>query len=304
MTLSRPKLLQGLVKAGIGLQNLSLLPANSGLRLKLGLLEQGIIVRQEPAPPARHSTAGEQTVSYFTGCLARYLQPSVAEATKRLYRDLGGNSLQVPATQVCCGLAAWSAGSINEARNLARKNIAAFGETKGPILASCASCSSFLSSYPDLFADDPAWHARAVSFCARVREFSSFFLQSSKGRTFKAGKQTRIYYHEPCHLRFDRKNREATYRLIDRISGLVRLDTPEGQHCCGQGGLFHIGYPELAEEIFSRACVALNAAEPALVITTCSGCLLQWQAETAIRSMPVKARHLAVFLADCLAESG
>ena len=301
MTLSRPKLLEGLVKAGIKLKNLSLLPADSGLRLKLGLLEQE--KKQRAAASAKQlpeSVDGKQAVLYFSGCLARYLQPSVALATEQIYQALTGSRLSLPDTQVCCGLAAWSSGGIMEARRLAKKNIAAFSENTGPILTSCASCSSFLQTYPDLFADDPKWHARAISFYNRVREFSSFFLPAVQGRNLKSGPQVSLYYHEPCHLRFDERNRQASHRLIDMISAVTRLDSPDEQHCCGQGGLFHIGYPELSEKIFSRAYASLQSVESGVIVTTCSGCLMQWQAGLALRNSPVAAHHLAVFLAGCL----
>lgn len=301
MVLSRPKLLEGLVRAGIKLKNLSLLPADSGLRLKLGLLEQE--KKQRAAAPAKQLPVpadGKQDVLYFTGCLARYLQPSVAGATGQIYQALTGSRLSLPDTQVCCGLAAWSSGGIMEARRLAKKNIAAFAETAGPVLTSCASCSSFLKTYPDLFTDDPKWQDKAVSFCNRVREFSSFFLPALQGRNIKSEAQVSLYYHEPCHLRYDEQHGQASHRLIDRISAVTRLDTPDRQHCCGQGGLFHVGYPELSEKIFSRAYASLQSVESGVIVTTCSGCLMQWQSGLAFRNSPVAAQHLAVFLAGCL----
>ncbi|MDW7774618.1 MAG: (Fe-S)-binding protein [Desulfobulbaceae bacterium] len=300
LALAQPRLLEGLARAGVQLKNMDLLPADSGLRLKLGLLERKKTWDKHPAPQSGRKGAGEGSVHYFSGCLARFFQPSVAAATGRLCRTLTGSDAHSPDAQVCCGLAAWSNGSIAEARRLARRNIAAFAEDNGPILTSCASCSSFLQSYPDLFADDPEWHARAASFCNRVTEFSSFFLPLTIGRTLRPGSPLNLYYHEPCHLRFDEKNRRASLQLIANISAVTRLDSPETQHCCGQGGLFHIGYPELSGKIFSRIHAALPSAGSGMVVTTCSGCLLQWQAGLALRNSPFAARHLAVFLADCL----
>jgi len=299
--LSRPRLLEGLVKAGVVFNNLSLLPAESGLRLKLGLLEKGrrkgVETFSERSPDLGQD---KRNITYFTGCLARYFQPSVAEATGQIYHKLTGNTLCIPGAQVCCGLAAWASGRQEEARSLAKKNIAAFAETTGPILTSCASCSSYLSSYPDMFADDPEWHGKACSFSNRVQEFSNFFLDKAEGGQLESKSSIKLYYHEPCHLRFDPENREAPHQLINRILNITRVDTQDGSRCCGQGGLFHVGYPELSEKIFARLYASFQEAEPDVVVTTCSGCLMQWQAGLACRNSPADAVHLAVFMAGCL----
>jgi glycolate oxidase iron-sulfur subunit len=303
LVLSRSKLLEGLARAGVHLKNLKLLPAESGLRLKLDLLEPKEGTKSETASfSGQNPLVGRKAILYFPGCAARYLQPGIAVATGRLCRTLAKCEPTVPEDQVCCGLAAWSSGGIAEARVLAQKNIAAFTDYEGPVITSCASCSSFLQSYPALFEDDPNWHARAVSFSSRVMEFSSFFLPVSEGRTFMPESQLRLYYHEPCHLRFDARNRKPSQDLIGKIAA-ARLDSSETQRCCGQGGLFHIGYPELSEKIFSSVYARLSSTGSGTVVTTCSGCLMQWQAGLALRNSSFNVKHLAVLLAECLEEN-
>ncbi len=301
--LASPNLLPALIRLGIGLRQINALPADSGLRLKLGLLEQrpeadqGLEQADGPARPADESAAGPL---YFSGCLARYLQPSVARAAEKLARHATGGDIHAPRNQRCCGLAAWAAGRPDEARQLARKNIAAFAGTTGPILTSCASCSSHLKTYPDLFTDDTGWREQARSFSARVREFSSFFLEQAGDLKFAARKTARLFYHDPCHLRFTGEGRAAPRRLLDLVDNIRRCEPDDGPRCCGQGGLFHLGYPDLAERIFSTACESALATGPDIVVTTCSGCLMQWQTGLAARHDPARAIHLAVFLASCL----
>ncbi|MCI5139468.1 MAG: (Fe-S)-binding protein, partial [Candidatus Electrothrix sp. AR1] len=143
--LSHPELFDGLVKAGISLHRLHALPALSGLRLKLGLLEE----RTGASQSKNNDTLSQEyqveqpasSLSYFTGCLARHIQPSIAEATQTLLSKSNLPPAQVPADQYCCGLAAWSAGKREQARELARKNIQAFSApalADTPIITSCA----------------------------------------------------------------------------------------------------------------------------------------------------------------------
>ncbi|MGW8161528.1 MAG: (Fe-S)-binding protein, partial [Desulfobulbales bacterium] len=271
--LSRTILLEGLVKAGIALENLSLIPKDSGLRIKLGLLEKN--AGPEPDKKQQRETGKfhfSSAVSYFTGCVARYLQPSIAEATRRLACGPGGNIPYEPQDQMCCGLAAWSAGKKEEAKRLAKMNIEAFALTSGPILTSCASCSAHLMLYPEFFPDDTRWQEKAEQFSSRVKEFSSFMLEQKGEKAFRAFDRPRVFYHEPCHLRFDRKNREAPRTLLQMVDNAIFVETEEGQHCCGQGGLFHLGYPELADRIFSTAYDACHKVNPGIVVTSCSSC--------------------------------
>ena len=301
ITLAKPGLLEGLVKAGISLKKLSILPENSGLRLKLGLLESEQYDRDSVTVPdeQKPDTAGEKA-SYFTGCLARYLQPSIARTTQQLYGKTSGKRLDVPDTQVCCGLAAWASGSVEETRALARKNISAFQDTSGPIITSCASCSSFLMSYPDLFEKDPEWFDKSTLFAQRIKEFASFFLDEQIERHLDQVPNLRLYYHEPCHLRFAEEKKDGPRELIDRLVKIRRVGDEDTEGCCGQGGLFHVGYPELANKIFLEVYRALQSSEAEIVVTTCSGCLMQWQAGLAGLKSDVPAVHLAIFLAECL----
>jgi len=295
--LSSTGLLQGLVRAGISLKRINALPARSGLRIKLGLLE-------EPRPfpvgqPASSDMDSENTLSYFSGCLARHLQPSVGRAVLDLVH---ADNRQVwnPVTQGCCGLAASAAGKADEARELAWRNIETFAAGRGPILTSCASCSSHLTAYPELFTDDPEKQEVARAFSNRVVEFSSFFLNHLQNTLMLPGnQQVKIFYHDPCHLRFSKAGRQGPRNLIDRIGNVERVEAVGGSRCCGQGGLFHLGYPELSRKIFQRCADGALVRSPDLVTTTCSGCLMQWQQGGAENDLPVLVRHLALVLIDC-----
>ncbi len=301
MALSRPALLEGLVRAGLSLSRLSLLPSESGLRVKLGLLEK----RETGGPERKNQGVPEKApggsgITYFSGCMARYLQPSIGGATARLAEAVTGGNLHEPDAQVCCGLAAWSAGRIDEARKLARKNIEVFAQTPGSILTSCASCSSHLRKYPALFRDDPRWQKKAEEFSARVREFTSFLDAGLPADQFAADPSCRVHYHDPCHLLFDKEHRGAALRLLRKIDNISLAGADADPHCCGQGGLFHLGYPELSGQIFSTACDQLHRDGAEVVGTTCSGCLMQWQAGLATRRSPVRAVHLALWLQSCM----
>lgn len=294
--LSSPGLLHGLVQAGISLKRINALPAGSGLRLKLGLLEEPFSAL-EPEPVLPEGSV-KSDLTYFTGCLAGHLQPSVARAVIGL-SEAAGHTVLVPENQGCCGLATTAAGREDEARELAWRNIAAFAHSQGPILTSCASCSSHLESYPELFSGDPERQPLAEAFSDRVVEFSSFFLELPVLHLASPQKQ-KIFYHDPCHLRFTPTGRETPRQLLGRVEQVEVVEAVNGPECCGQGGLFHLGYPDLSREIFHKCFSGALDRSPDLVVTTCSGCLLQWQQGVVENDLPVTVRHLALLLRDCL----
>ncbi len=285
-----------------------ILPAESGLRLRLaGLDPAGLL---QPADPgyingldrARTSRAGPAAarVSYFAGCHANYLQPEIGRAVDRLLGRCGQSAPWTPAAQTCCGLAGLANGNLKEARQLARKNIAAFEGGDQPILTSCASCYSHLASYPELLADDDQWRNRAASFGARLQEFSTYFLDNLDpgpgNRAARPGTRCQVLYHDPCHLRFQQRIIDPPRRLLGLLPEVKLVELPEGPQCCGQGGLFQLAHPDLSLAIRERLLAKFSTLAAKSVLTTCSGCLLQWRQGLAARESPARAEHLALFL--------
>jgi glycolate oxidase iron-sulfur subunit len=157
-----------------------------------------------------------------------------------------------------------------------------------------------LQQYPLLFDDDQKWREKAEEFSHRVMEFTSFMNTAYQEKVLRTARSVNVYYHEPCHLRFDAEKSGKAQLLLKSIDNVSLVNPDKGQQCCGQGGLFHLGYPELSEEIFALAYNLFRANEVDVVLTTCAGCLMQWQAGLANHGSAVKAVHLAVWLRSCM----
>ncbi len=315
---SHPAWLSTLLAGGSAVNALfaTRLPEKSGLRLKLAALDLG--ARRPPAAaymatrrPAIGGSAGVMPqYAYFVGCLANYFYPEIGAATEtlltgRLFGESRGAPPFVPQEQACCGQALLAAGDLDEARRLARINIAAFETTELPILTSCASCYHQLLHYPDLFPAESVWRQRAVKFAGRLREFSTLFDEvcAVHGRSFfsETAGGKRVFYHDPCHLRFGVHVTEPPRRLLAGLPGLDLVELPHGPQCCGHGGLFSLAHPGLAARISERLLQDFSLLTVDLVTTTCSGCLLQWQQNLATGHSRTQVKHLAVLLAECLA---
>jgi glycolate oxidase iron-sulfur subunit len=313
--LVHPSLLSGLTRVGSLAQALlgEWLPQESGLRLRLQDFEQHPIklplksyrdtIKAEPVDDnEQQDSKQEKSISFFTGCLANYLQPEIAEATQFLVAHTIGNEAVVPFGQTCCGMAAMAAGRPDEALELAKINIKAFEENETPILTSCSSCYFQLRTYKEIFADDPEWAERARRFTERLQEFSSFFLKSfsESGKMITdPGKSSglKVFYHDPCHLRFKLHITEEPRQLLKMFPGIDLQELPDGPQCCGQGGLFQVVHPDLALKVWENLMENYNGLQENIVVTACSGCLLQWQRGLGAGGRDSHAKHLAVFLA-------
>ena len=281
------------------------LPADSGLRLKLGLFLEsppaaGPADKDPPTAPSPGPAPGGVTI--FAGCLARHLRPEIAKATTGLLNSAMQITTNIPEQQTCCGLATYSAGNPGEAQRLARHNLDAFAGGNNPIVTPCASCYSHLQSYPTLLADDPAYLPRAEAFVARLRELSAFLADAppTAPATPCPGNPAslRVFYHDPCHLRFHPELRAAPRRLLRTRPGVELLELPDGPRCCGLGGTFNLAHPELSHRIGRTLAEEITALSPDLVVTSCSGCLLQLYRELGGTVANIRVLHLSEFLAS------
>jgi glycolate oxidase iron-sulfur subunit len=315
--LSNPVLMKCLTSAGnTAGKLLSGLPEESGLRLRLAPFEPGTVTLPaqsfQQTVDSREIISGtlkkgdQPALSYFTGCLANNLFPGVASATAELTGKVTDGPLFIPADQQCCGLPALAAGNIAEARLRAKNNIDAFSDTDSMVLTSCASCYAHLKKLPELFDDDPAWKEKAEKFSSRVVEFFTFFEKtfSAKRVQFTNRKEEQdIFYHDPCHLRFAHKITGEPRRLLSSIQGIRLKELQDGPRCCGQGGLFHIAHPDISQKIRRPLLDEINNLGVQIVVTSCSGCLLQWRDGVRADKMDIKVMHPAEFLLDNLVKS-
>src|SRR4030043_495469 len=82
--------------------------------------------------------APKADVLYFVGCSASYINPEIAKATAKIL-NASGTPFVIMQDEWCCGNTLYSVGMIDEARELAKRNIEAVKKTGATtLLTSCA----------------------------------------------------------------------------------------------------------------------------------------------------------------------
>ena len=235
-------------------------------------------------------------VGLFVTCLADLMRPSVAFAAVKLLED-AGCSVEVPAGQTCCGQPALNSGDSVDAREIARKVIAAF-EGFDAVVGPSGSCMGTLrQDYPAMFADDAAWRARAEDLSKRSHELLSFLVDVLKVDLVDARFEGKVTYHDSCAGLREMGVKAQPRRLLAGVQGLELVEMDGTEECCGFGGTFCVKYPEISTKMVDDKIAHIEASGAGTVLGGDLGCLLNIAGRIKRRGLPLRVMHTAELLA-------
>jgi L-lactate dehydrogenase complex protein LldE len=229
-------------------------------------------------------------------CLGDAFFPDVGVATVQLLRRLGV-SVDFPQAQTCCGQPHFNSGYHDEARALARHTMTTFA--KSPLIVTpSGSCAAMVKlEYPELFHDDPVWHARAIDFAQRTHELSEFLIHVLKIEDVGARFEGKVTYHMACHLRGVGLFTEPI-RLIQKVRGLQYVPLERYDECCGFGGSFAVRYPGISGAMVNDKTGFIEKTGVDAVVATDAGCLMNIGGCLNRHRSKVRFMHLAELLAQ------
>jgi L-lactate dehydrogenase complex protein LldE len=234
-------------------------------------------------------------VQLFATCLVDSLFPAVGEAVVAVLRAC---EVQVafPLAQTCCGQPAFNAGDWGSAQTMARQTIETLEATQDPVVIPSGSCAHMVRhGYLQLFADDPAWLARAERLAARTYEFSQFLVDVLDVHAWDGVPGAKVAYHPSCHLLRGMGIESQPLQLLESIPSMqvTRLE-PE---CCGFGGVFSVDQPELSAEMLARKLRAVQATQAPCLVGCDVSCLMHIEGGLRKQGSAIRCAHLAQVLA-------
>lgn len=213
------------------------------------------------------------SVQLFVTCIIDTLYPEVGESVVHVL-ERAGVRVTFPAGQTCCGQPAFNAGMRAQARAVAIHTIQVFEADPSPVVVPSGSCCAMIRhSYLELFAEDPVWLPRARALAARTYEFTEFLVDVLGVTDLGARHSGDLTYHASCHLLRDLGVRQAPRRLLENVRGARLVDLPQGEDCCGFGGVFSVEHPEISAAMLERKIANIEASGAPLVVACDSGCL-------------------------------
>jgi L-lactate dehydrogenase complex protein LldE len=244
------------------------------------------------------------TVQLFVTCLVDTFYPEAGEAIVNILSRLGVTVDFAP-DQTCCGQPAFNAGLRADARKMAEHMIETFERPPSSlknsevcdIVSPSGSCVHMLRvNYPELFADDPAWLARAQSLAARTFEFSEYLVDRLGVTDVGARWDGTLTYHPSCHLSrglgVDRQPRA----LLAAVKGAQVVELPHADECCGFGGIFSVTHPEVSKEMLVKKIENLEASGSPTLVVPDAGCLMHIAGGLHRMGKGQRAVHLAEVL--------
>jgi L-lactate dehydrogenase complex protein LldE len=244
--------------------------------------------------PDGDSYGRPEAVYYYGTCLVDLFFPEAGLSGIRLLQREGLRVI-FPQGQTCCAQPAFNCGYHEEARAVARAQIALFREPY-PIVVPSGSCAGMMKHYyPALFEGDPL-QAEAEAFAARVVELTQFLSNVLKVKLTDHGEKVRVTWHSSCHALREMGIVEEPRSLLAQLANVELAPLSRERECCGFGGTFAIREPEIsAAMVEDKAADVLSTGAP-ILLSGDGGCLLNIGGRLAAKGETVRATHVAEFL--------
>lgn len=258
--------------------------------------------KRDEMTPQPGSVAASGGVSLFTGCVGEGLFARVNRATERVLRA-NGFEVVVPKHQVCCGALHAHAGDLEGARDLAKRNIAAF-ESGAPIITNAGGCGAMLTTYAHLFASDPSMAEAAANFSTRVRDVSQQLQQLEPHSTPNSATNAIVTYDISCHLLYGQHAGDASQELLRSAVGPNFVALEGAERCCGAAGIYNMMQPEMSGRVLQEKLGHIRETGAEILATGNPGCQMQIGAGARLAGMKLQVCHPVELVDEAYAQAG
>lgn len=245
-------------------------------------------------------------VAFFTGCLMDTLFQETNRKTIALLERLGAQ-VHIPKEQQCCGALHGHSGELAKGVRNARANIDAFNSDEYDFIVNNAGgCGAFLSEYEKHLHSDPLYKEKAVRFSRKNIDISSLLVKLNLNELLKKresdGVQAIVTYQDSCHLRNVNRVFLEPRMLLQDAPGFEYKELIDAASCCGSAGIYNLLQPEMASRILEAKMKGVKMLQPAVIVTSNPGCLMQMQVGIQREGLEkeMKALHIVDFLFEVI----
>jgi L-lactate dehydrogenase complex protein LldE len=235
-------------------------------------------------------------VALFVTCVADQVFPDTAEATVRVL-EAAGVQVVFPPRQTCCGQPALTAGEPEAAIRLARHHLDVFDSTDcDAIVTPSGSCAAMVCHhYPELITDRRA-DAHAVA--ARTYELTQYLVDVLGVDDIGSRLDTTVTVHDACH---GMRNLGLGHQMRTLLgaTGARLVEMTEADTCCGFGGVFSFGFPEVSTRLADAKIGHAATTSAEYLVSGDLACLMHLEGRRRKVGPPSAPR--SIHIADLLA---
>ncbi|WP_051170060.1 MULTISPECIES: (Fe-S)-binding protein [Virgibacillus] len=240
----------------------------------------------------------KKKVAFFSGCLMDTMFMHTNDATVKLLQ-YAGCEIVVPSLQACCGALHGHSGEMEQAREMAKRNIQAFEEVEVDyIISNAGGCGAFLVEYDHLLKNDSEWSTRAKRFCNKVKDITSILIELDFHKQPLSLDNQIVTYQDSCHLKNGQRTFMEPRQLLESIDGVHYVEMKDAGRCCGSAGIYNIVQSEMSMQILDYKMEQAQNTKAKTIVTANPGCLLQMKLgiEREGRSNEMEAVHIVDLL--------
>ncbi|MCT8962215.1 (Fe-S)-binding protein [Pseudomonas sp. Y39-6] len=247
------------------------------------------------AEPREYPHEKPQKVYLFGTCVVDLFYPEAGmDAIHLLERE--GICVDYPQGQSCCGQPAYTSGYTDQARQVARAQLALFAGDY-PVVVPSGSCAGMLREhYADLFKDEPDTLKQVQALAARTYELAEFLLFVCKVQLNDSGEPVKVALHTSCSARREMNTHLHGRELLAQLRNVERVDHSHESECCGFGGTFSVRMPDISGAMVADKTRALQDSGAHQVLSADCGCLMNINGALEKQQAALRGQHLASFL--------
>ncbi|MEF3255670.1 MAG: LUD domain-containing protein, partial [Deferribacterales bacterium] len=246
----------------------------------------------------KNNFISDKKVFFYPGCAVEYFYPYMGIALTNVLSKLG-ISVEIPKTQVCCGLPALHAGDKESGKNTIIKNLKfmANPDDYEAYLVLCPSCGMAIKEdFKKITSDNPEMFKLSDKIASKVTSFREYLQQL--GLKIKIKDNVKVTYHTPCHQGRGLGNSAEGY--LKEILGENFIPLKDSAVCCGFGGSYSIDFAGISKGILEKKITNIKESGADIVLTDCPGCVMQIEGGLLKQNEDIKVLHLSTFFDEYL----
>ncbi len=238
-------------------------------------------------------------VALFVTCVNDTLFPATGKAVVTLLERLG-HTVEFPPAQTCCAQMHVNTGYQRDALPLVRRFVDTFARYE-VVVAPSGSCVGTVREYYGYVAraaGDDRLAAAAADLAPRVHELSELLVDVLGVTDVGAYFPHRVAYHPTCHSLRVLRVGDKPLRLLRAVRGLILVDLPGAEECCGFGGTFAVKNPDVSVAMAADKVRHVGETGADVLCAGDNACLAHLGGTLSRLRCGVRTMHLAEILAS------